>query len=53
MNIGTIGIAAIIVCVLCLVASFFGAPPVTNLVGLAAGVVGLIMLGRAKKSGGA
>lgn len=47
-----LGIIAIVVSILCLGASFFGAPPAINLVGLATGVFGLITLGRAKKKNG-
>jgi hypothetical protein len=45
-----LGIIAIVVSILCLGASFFGAPAAVNIVGLVAGIVGLILLGRARKS---
>ena len=49
----SLGIIAIIVSILCLGASFFGAPVFVNVIGLVAGVAGLYLLGRAKKNGGA
>lgn len=49
----SLGLIAIVVSILCLGASFFGAPVAVNVIGLVAGVVGLVLLGRAKKSGGA
>lgn len=48
-----LGIIAIVVSILCLGASFFGAPVAINVIGLVAGVVGLVLLSRAKKGGGA
>ena len=48
----SLGIIAIIVSILCLGASFFGAPVAVNAIGLVAGVVGLFLLGRAKKNSG-
>lgn len=46
------GIAAIAVSILCLVASLgFGAPVWVNIVGVATGLLGLVLLGRARKSG--
>jgi uncharacterized membrane protein HdeD (DUF308 family) len=49
----SIGIVAIVVSILCLGASFFGAPVAVNVIGLVAGVAGLFLLGRAKKNDGA
>jgi len=47
------GIAAIAVSILCLVATFVAATPVwVNIVGLAAGFGGLILLTRSKKDRG-
>ena len=46
----SLGLIAILVSILCLGASFFGAPAAVNIVGLVAGIVGLILLGRARKS---
>lgn len=47
-----LGIAAIAVSIICLVASLgFGAPVWVNILGVAAGLVGLVLLGRAKKGG--
>jgi hypothetical protein len=47
-----LGIAAIVISVICLVASLgFGAPVWVNVVGVVAGLVGLFLLGRAKKGG--
>lgn len=46
------GIAAIAVSIICLVASLgFGAPVWVNIAGVATGLLGLILLGRAKKGG--
>ncbi len=45
-----LGIIAIIVSILCLGASFFGAPAAVNIVGLVAGVAGLVLLSRARKN---
>lgn len=47
-----IGIAAIVVSIVCLVASLaFGAPVWVNVVGVVTGIAGLVLLGRAKKGG--
>lgn len=49
-----LGIIAIVISILCLGgALFFSAPVAINVIGLVSGVVGLILLGRAKKGGGA
>ena len=49
-----IGLAAIAVSILCLVATFVVSAPVwVNILGLAAGFGGLILLTRKKKDGGA
>lgn len=49
-----IGIICIVASVLCLVASMgFGAPVWVNAVGFFTGIVGLVLLGRARKGGGA
>lgn len=47
-----LGIIAIIVSILCLGASFFVAPMVLNVIGLVAGVIGLVLLTRAKSRAG-
>jgi hypothetical protein len=48
-----LGIAAIAVSIICLVASLgFGAPGWVNIVGVATGIAGLVLLGRAKRGGG-
>ena len=45
-----LGIAAIAVSIICLVAALgFGAPVWVNIVGLATGILGLVLLGRARK----
>ena len=45
------GLAAIAVSILCLIAALaFGAPVWVNLVGLLAGILGLVLLGRARKT---
>lgn len=47
-----LGIAAIAVSIICLVASLgFGAPVWVNVVGVVTGLAGLVLLGRAKKGG--
>lgn len=49
-----LGMAATAVSIICLVASLaFGALRWVNIVGVANGLVGLVLLGRAKKGGGA
>lgn len=47
-----LGIAAIAVSIICLVASLgFGVPVWVNILGVASGLVGLVLLGRARKGG--
>ena len=49
-----IGILLIAVSILCLIAALgFGAPVWVNILGLVAGLAGLVVLGKAKKGGGA
>ena len=49
-----LGLAAIGLSVLCLIAALgFGAPVWVNGLGLVSGIAGLVLLGRAKKDGGA
>lgn len=50
---GGAGVIAIALSVICLVASFaFTLPGWINLLGIGFGIVGLILLGRARKGGG-
>jgi hypothetical protein len=49
-----IGIILIVVSILCLIAALgFGAPVWVNILGLASGLAGLVLLGKAKKDDGA
>lgn len=49
-----IGIACIVVSVICLVAALgFGAPIWVNALGFVSGLAGLVILGRGRKGGGA
>ncbi len=48
-----LGIAAIALSIICLVASLgFGVPVWVNIVGVVSGIIGLVLLSRARKGGG-
>lgn len=48
-----LGIGLVVISILCLVAALgFGAPLWVNILGFVSGIVGLVLLSRAKKSGG-
>ncbi|WP_167853441.1 hypothetical protein [Roseovarius aestuariivivens] len=50
---GGAGVIAIALSVLCLIVSFvFAVPSWVNLLGIGFGIVGLVLLGRARKGGG-